>query len=162
MLKDRDRVEYLGMLGGFGTIVAAIQMSIFEIDAITKAEWHADTICYLFGFVICLFLVYCNMSAFLSSSDSGLFNLSLLTSDVYAVIFSYFVYHYQVHWLYYIAFVLSGTGLYCYHSAGQPTADTNYNTLEKYAEGRSARDSGFNALDEEDLVSVIESSYVTS
>lgn len=161
MVKDRDRIEFLGMLGAFGVIVATIQVSIFEIDAIAAAEWRIDTVCYLLGFVLCLFLVYCNMSAFLTDSDSGLFNLSLLTSDVYAVIFSYFVYHYQVHWLYYIAFALSATGLYCYHAAGKPTADTSYNALEKFAETNRTSDSGFNALDEEDIVSVIENAYST-
>ena len=38
MVKDRDRIEFLGMLGGFGVLVAIIQVSIFEIDAIATAE----------------------------------------------------------------------------------------------------------------------------
>lgn len=42
------------------------------------------------GFVACMVLVYGATSEFLVIADAAMFNLSLLTSDLYAVIFAYF------------------------------------------------------------------------
>jgi solute carrier family 35 protein F1/2 len=67
-----------------------------------------------------MFLIYTNASLFLQDLDSTLFNLSLLTSDVYAVLFAFFVYHTIVHWLYFIAFPLVVLGLIIYHAEASP------------------------------------------
>ena len=75
---------------------------------------------YMMGFTLCMFLIYTNASLFLQDLDSTLFNLSLLTSDVYAVLFAYFVYHTIVHWLYFIAFPLVVLGLVLYHAEASP------------------------------------------
>jgi hypothetical protein len=86
---------------------------------------------YTTGFVLCLFLMYRNTSAFLTTSDAALFNLSLLTSDVYAVIFSYFVFGYTVSWLYFVALVLAVTGVLLYHTAG-PVHDNVEAAVERF------------------------------
>lgn len=119
MVKTKDRIEYLGMLGLFGTLISAVQTSIFERDKILHdVEWSARTASFSAGFVLCLFLMYRNTSSFLKTSDAALFNLSLLTSDVYAVIFSFFVFGYTVSWLYFVALFLAVTGVLLYHTAG--------------------------------------------
>ncbi|KAF8397842.1 hypothetical protein HHK36_016767 [Tetracentron sinense] len=45
---------------------------------------------------------------------STLFNLSLLTSDMWAVLIRIFFYHQQVDWLYYLAFGVVALGLIVY------------------------------------------------
>ena len=60
-------------------------------------------------------------SWFLVSADAALFNLSLLTSDVYAVVFSYFLDGRLVSWMYFLAFAFTLCGLYLYHTAPPPT-----------------------------------------
>ena len=130
MVKTKDRVEYLGMLGLFGTLFSAIQTPIFEWDKLHSVEWNTTIILFNCGFVLCLFLMYCNTSLFLRCSDAALFNLSLLTSDVYAVVFSYFVFGYTVSWLYFIALVLAVTGVLLYHTAG-PVHDNVEASVEK-------------------------------
>ena len=114
------------MLGLFGTLFACIQFFLLEFHSFKAIAWERSTILYTVGFVVCLSFMYFSTSSFLSKSDSALFNLSLLTSDIYAVLFSYLVYHYSVPWLYYIAFILSVSGLYFYHSAGQPVCSNSY------------------------------------
>jgi solute carrier family 35 protein F1/2 len=132
MVKTKDRVEYLGMLGFFGTVISIIQTSIFERKKLLyDIEWNTVTILYTTGFVLCLFLMYRNTSAFLTTSDAALFNLSLLTSDVYAVIFSYFVFGYTVSWLYFVALVLAVTGVLLYHTAG-PVHDNVEAAVERF------------------------------
>ena len=82
---------------------------------------------FILGFVVCLFFFYTNVSAFLQSNDSIIFNLSLLTSDVYTVIYSYFKVGHWVSWLYIVAFALVAIGLLLYHSASSPQGEMGVN-----------------------------------
>lgn len=50
-----------------------------------------------------------------------MFNLSLLTSDVYALVFAYFVENMTPNWLYFVAFAVIFTGLLVYHFQPAPT-----------------------------------------
>ena len=120
LVKDYSRDHYLGYLGLFGTIIAFIQFMIVEYGVLNDATFSWVVILYMAGFTSCMFLIYTNASLFLQDLDSTLFNLSLLTSDVYAVLFSFLVYHSIVHWLYFIAFPLVVIGLLLYHAEESP------------------------------------------
>ncbi|KAJ0511740.1 putative solute carrier family 35 member SLC35F1/F2/F6 [Helianthus annuus] len=48
------------------------------------------------------------------TSGSTLFNLSLLTTDMWAVVIRIFFYQQQVQWLYYVSFAVVGVGLLIY------------------------------------------------
>ncbi|KAI3723992.1 hypothetical protein L2E82_35756 [Cichorium intybus] len=50
----------------------------------------------------------------LEASGATLFNLSLLTADMWAVVIRVFLYHQKVDWLYYVSFLLVGIGLVTY------------------------------------------------
>jgi len=51
-------------------------------------------------------------------ADATLFNLSLLTSDVYAVLYRYFAQNQPVSWLYGLGFFFTLGGLGLYHVPG--------------------------------------------
>lgn len=127
MVKSHNREEYLGLLGSFGSVIALVQCFLVDYSNIRASHFSASTICYLIGFNTCLFLMYTNASLFLVESDATLFNLSLLTSDVYAVIFSYFFSGQLVHWTYFIAFCLVVVGLGIYHNERPPTTKSDVN-----------------------------------
>jgi solute carrier family 35, member F1/2 len=120
MVKFHNREQYLGLLGSFGALIALVQCLSTELTKIERTEFSSEVILYIVGFVTCLFLMYINTSAFLQQGDAILFNLSLLTSDVYAVIFSYFITGHLVPWMYFFAFFLVAVGLYTYHSEKPP------------------------------------------
>jgi solute carrier family 35 protein F1/2 len=120
LVKEYKRQLFLGVLGFFGFIIAFIQFLILEYNTMENSYISPSAIGYIFGFVICIFLMYVNTSVFLKNNDAILFNLSMLTSDVYAVIFSYFFYHHLVHYLYFVAFGLVVIGLFIYHSEVPP------------------------------------------
>ena len=119
-VKFSDRNEFLGYLGLFGTIIGTIQFCFVDLSAMRRARYDWKVISSMFGFVGCLFLMYTNTSAFLQQSDAIVFNLSLLTSDVYAVLFTYFFEGYLVSWLYFLSFLLVMTGLTVYHYEKSP------------------------------------------
>lgn len=60
--------------------------------------------------------MYSWTSLFLQASDAALFNLSLLTADIYALIFAYIVEHNIPSWIYFVAFAVIFTGLLVYHA----------------------------------------------
>ena len=120
VVKTQNREEYLGMIGLCGACLSSIQCLICDFDSMRRSEWSLEMWLCILGFVACLFCMYVNTSLFLQSGDSTLFNLSLLTSDVYAVIFSYFFTGELVHWLYFVGFALILVGLTLYHSTAKP------------------------------------------
>ena len=120
LMKNGDRDEFLSMLGVIGSSITLIQFLIFDLQALKIFRWDIDSILYVCGFVCCLYIMYTNTTLFLKENDSVVFNLSILTSDIYSVVFSYFVYGYIVDWLYCIAFLLSAAGLLLYNSVKSP------------------------------------------
>uniref|UniRef100_A0A0D9WH35 Uncharacterized protein n=1 Tax=Leersia perrieri TaxID=77586 RepID=A0A0D9WH35_9ORYZ len=90
-VKKKDRVEVVAMLGLFGLLI-----------------------CLFAGFAVAIFMFYTITPFVLKMSGSTLFNLSLLTSDMWAVAIRVLFYHQQINWLYYIAFAVVAIGLIIY------------------------------------------------
>ena len=120
IVKNHDREQFMGHLGIFGLLIASVQCMIVDLPNIQTAHFSADVVLSIVGFVGCLFFMYTNTSSFLEYGDATVFNLSLLTSDVYAVIFTFFFNGYLVNWLYFVAFGLVIAGLVLYHREATP------------------------------------------
>ncbi|BAS94270.1 uncharacterized protein [Oryza sativa Japonica Group] len=85
-VKNKDRIEFVAMLGIFGMLVTGIQLSLFERKNIETINWWSPTMIGLFiGFAVAS-LVFSSIAPFvLKMSGATMFNLSLLTTDVWAV-----------------------------------------------------------------------------
>ena len=123
LVKQYDRVEFLGMLGSMGTVICIGVLMVLERDEISIFLHRLDQIAVLelSGFVGCLVVMYCVTSKFLQEGDALLFNLSTLTSDVYGALFSVLLFHSTPHWLYGVAFVFVFFGIIVYGKGGQTT-----------------------------------------
>ena len=66
------------------------------------------------GYAVALFMFYTITPFVLKMSGATLFNLSLLTSDMWAVAIRVFLYQQQINWLYYLAFTVVAIGLIIY------------------------------------------------
>lgn len=111
------------MLGTFGTLISLVQSVALEHEAIDRGSdhgWDATTVALLAGFVGFLFLMYTQTSLFLAISDAALFNLSLMTSDLYAVLLAFVLYGYLVGWMYALALAFIVVGIYIYYSQPEP------------------------------------------
>ena len=115
VVKTFNRVEYLGMLGIFGTIFNTIQLAILESHELGAMKWTAPIVLYVIGFAVALFSMYTLTSHFLTKSDSALFNLSLLTSDLFAILVGLALFDTTLNYLYFIAFVSIVTGIFIYN-----------------------------------------------
>lgn len=114
MVKNGDRIQLMAMLGLFGAIVSAGQIAILEREELKSIKWTAGAILPFIGFAIAMFLFYTIVPVLLKLSGSTMLNLSLLTSDMWAVLIRIFAYHEKVDWMYFIAFAAVTVGLIVY------------------------------------------------
>ncbi|KAJ6973251.1 hypothetical protein NC653_033550 [Populus alba x Populus x berolinensis] len=122
LVKNADRVELMSLLGFFGAIISAIQISILERNEVKSIHWSAGAALPFFGFAVAMFLLYSLVPILLKISGSTMLNLSLLTSDMWAVVISIFAYHEKVDWMYFLAFTAVAVGLVVY-SGGDKEED---------------------------------------
>eukprot|EP01125_Pyxidicula_operculata_P007739 TRINITY_DN2619_c0_g1_i6.p1 TRINITY_DN2619_c0_g1~~TRINITY_DN2619_c0_g1_i6.p1 ORF type:complete len:327 (+),score=11.59 TRINITY_DN2619_c0_g1_i6:183-1163(+) len=94
--KTYSNVEYLAMVGFWGSIISAIQVAIVDRENLASMNWNWDVISLLLGFTACLFLVYSYIPFVLVLGGATLFNLSLLSSDLFAILSAVFLFHNQV------------------------------------------------------------------
>ncbi|OIW12807.1 hypothetical protein TanjilG_24740 [Lupinus angustifolius] len=114
LVKNADRVELMAMLGFFGAIVSAIQISILERKELKSIHWTAGAAIPFVGFSVAMFMFYSLVPVLLKIHGSTMLNLSLLTSDMWSVLIRIFAYHEKVDWMYYVAFVAVVVGLIIY------------------------------------------------
>ncbi len=158
--KARGTIEYLGMLGACGFVITVLQSLWLERDDIraffpTKGGFENDSECslqsgflLLFAFVGVTMCSYVGASRFLILSEAAFFNLSLLTGDLWSVLFSVVAERIVPQPLYFcaLAAVLSGIVVYemapspalekaAQHQGEQTWENANAN-LEEYSDGK--------------------------
>ena len=134
------RVEYLGNLGGYGALVALVQTALLERGALANAwsglvggnqssssggQLDTDAAMTLVGlecgFLASLVTFYIAVAWLLESGSSATtMNLSLLTSDFWAVLVGVGLLHAHPGPAYAAAFALTVSGLLLYHLASPP------------------------------------------
>jgi solute carrier family 35 protein F1/2 len=130
-VKNNDRVEYLAMLGLFGTMFSfCFQAPILEggtvHDFVTKFGMDLDfvwVLFLLFCFVAMLSFFYVAVSIFLSKNDATILNLSLQSCPLWAVVMATVAEIFtpgEVHWfpppMFFVALVLVVAGTFSYES----------------------------------------------
>ncbi|KAB1221302.1 Solute carrier family 35 member F2 [Morella rubra] len=113
-VKKKDRVEVIAMIGVYGFLVSVVQVKSLE-----SVEWSTDIILGFAGYALSTFMLYSLGPFVLQLSGATMFNLSILTSDMWAVVIRIFFYHQQVDWLYYLAFSVVVIGLVIYSTTGK-------------------------------------------
>ncbi|RHN48656.1 putative solute carrier family 35 member SLC35F1/F2/F6 [Medicago truncatula] len=113
-VKKKDRVETVTMLGVYGFLVTAIEVSVLELKTLKSIKWSSDIVLAFAGYGVSSFMFYSLAPFVLKLSGSTMFNLSLLTSDIWAVVFRVFIYHQKVDWLYFVSFLVVAIGLIIY------------------------------------------------
>jgi solute carrier family 35 protein F1/2 len=126
--KHVDRVEYLGMLGLFGTVFTLILSFLLEREAILTLFDGTDTWLpvagILFWYLCSLVSYYISSTLFYVKSDATLLNLSLQCSNIWAVIFSVVAFREFPPTLFYVALVLVVGGVFVYELCGKQSRDS--------------------------------------
>ncbi|KAK0101352.1 hypothetical protein ONS95_006527 [Cadophora gregata] len=123
-VSKRPMYEVLGMLGLFGIIINGITAAIFDRDQFQSATWDGEVGGYIVGYTLILALFYSLAPIILRMASAAFFDISLLTGNFWGVIIGIKVFHYAIHYLYPIAFVLIILGLVTYFLAGSILGDS--------------------------------------
>ncbi|CDP15397.1 unnamed protein product [Coffea canephora] len=113
-VKKKDRVEVVALLSLFAMLVSIGEIAVMERKSLESVKWSAEIILAFFGYAVASFAFYSVVPFVMKMSGATLFNLSILTSDMWAVVIRIFFYKQQVDWLYYLAFALVFVGLIVY------------------------------------------------
>ncbi|KAJ7979071.1 Solute carrier family 35 member F1 [Quillaja saponaria] len=137
LVKNADRVELMSILGLFGAIISAIQISILERNELRSIQWTAGAALPFVGFSVAMFMFYSLVPVLLKINGSTMLNLSLLTSDMWAVLIRIFAFREKVDWMYFLAFVGVAVGLVIYSWANKDVAQNNVDIAGEDAQERS-------------------------
>jgi drug/metabolite transporter (DMT)-like permease len=136
--KHVDRKEYLGMLGFFGTIICSLLVILTEREAVVDLFQDSATLFPALG-IICLYvptlvLYYVSASIFLVSSDATLLNLSLQSSNLWAICFSVIAFQESPSSLFYTALVLVLSGVFVYELLGNTSSGEKKENVRQCSE----------------------------
>ncbi|VDN06941.1 unnamed protein product [Thelazia callipaeda] len=114
LIKQNNRVEYLGMIGLFGSIISGIQLAVLEHNELASINWSGTIVMLYLLFAACMFLFYSMVSVVVQNSSALMFNLSILTADFYTLLFGLLLFQYEFYWLYIGSFLIIITGSIMY------------------------------------------------
>ncbi|KAJ7043495.1 DUF914-domain-containing protein [Mycena alexandri] len=131
-VRKRPLYEVVGQLGMFGFIICGVQAAGLEHAGMKTASWNGATIGLLIAYTAGkspypMFILYTVAPLLYRMASSAYYNLSLLSSDWYGLIFGLGLYHYSPYWLYFVAFALVLVGLitYFWHSTPEEQGELN-------------------------------------
>ena len=114
-VKNGGRIEFLSFVGFFGSFISGIQMITLEYNSLSSVKWSLPVVGFLVGFTCCLFTMYTLTPTMMLHSSAIVFNLSLLTSDVYAAVAAVFLFHQKFSIFYVVAFITTIVGIIFYN-----------------------------------------------
>jgi len=112
--------EVVGQLGMWGTIINGIQAAGLEHQGIRDAPWNGSIAGFLIAYTAAMFILYTTAPILYRLASSVFYNLNLLSSDFFGLLFGLFLYHFQPFWLYFVAFAVIIGGLVCYFWSATP------------------------------------------
>lgn len=118
-IKHIDRVEYLGMLGLFGTMWTALAFPWIEHVQL-GAFWGSggsdrwESVSTIVWYIASLLGYYVSSSFFLETSDATLLNLSLQAANLWSIVVSVGMYRNVPPFGFYVAIVLVVSGVVVY------------------------------------------------
>uniref|UniRef100_A0AAY4CHD5 Solute carrier family 35 member F1 n=1 Tax=Denticeps clupeoides TaxID=299321 RepID=A0AAY4CHD5_9TELE len=96
IVKNLSRVEFLGMMGLFGSFFSGIQLAIMEHKQLLRVQWDWQIGLLYVGFSACMFGLYSFMPVVMKRTSATAVNLSLLTADLYSLFCGLFLFQYKV------------------------------------------------------------------
>lgn len=127
LVRKRPFYEVVGQLGMWGFLISGIQAAALEHKDMKTVTWNGATIGILVAYTAAMIILYTVAPLLYRMASSAFYNLSLLSSDYFGLLFGLFLYHYRPYWLYFIAFAVVITGLitYFWHSTPEEQGELN-------------------------------------
>ncbi|RKP12747.1 solute carrier family 35 member SLC35F1/F2/F6, partial [Piptocephalis cylindrospora] len=84
--------DVIGGLGMFGMVFNGIQLGALEHEELRNVKWTPPVVGMILGFDLALFLFYSLTPVLFRLAGATFFNLSLLTSDIYGLLFGMLIF----------------------------------------------------------------------
>ncbi|KAF9974102.1 hypothetical protein BGZ73_002632 [Actinomortierella ambigua] len=134
LVRQAPMYEVVGQMGMWATVLNGVQLAILERTELQRIEWTGTIVGYIIGFDIAMFILYSISPILLRLASATFFNLSLLTSDFYTLIFGIILFKYKIQELYPVAYVLIILGIIVYNI--YPAPEPKFKRRLQDAEGR--------------------------
>ncbi|KAJ2757267.1 hypothetical protein GGI19_000201 [Coemansia pectinata] len=115
IVRHRPQYETVAWLGFFGMVINGVQMAIIEHDRLKQMTWTKEIVGFTIGFDLVMFVLYSIAPFLFRLSSATFYNLSILTSDFYGLIFAKYMFHNPITPIYAGAFVMIVVGLLVYY-----------------------------------------------
>ncbi|KAJ1916291.1 hypothetical protein H4219_003859 [Mycoemilia scoparia] len=115
IVRQRPQYETIAWLGLFGTIINGVQLAILERNELKMIPWSGPVVGYILGFDFTMFLLYSLTPFLFRLSSAAFYNLSILTSDFYGLIFGIYLFGYKIFPLYAGSYVIVIVGIIIYN-----------------------------------------------
>lgn len=119
-VRQRPLYEVVGQFGMWGVIINGVQAAGLEHKQIREATWDGATVGLLVAYTAAMFILYTFAPLIYRTASSPFYNLSLLSSDFFGLLFGLFLYHYKPYWLYFPSFAVVIVGLVIYFWSSKP------------------------------------------
>uniref|UniRef100_G3PJ23 Info solute carrier family 35 member F2, like n=1 Tax=Gasterosteus aculeatus aculeatus TaxID=481459 RepID=G3PJ23_GASAC len=123
-VKNLSRVEFLGMVGLFGTIISTVQMVILERNAVGNLQWSWQVGLLFSAYGLCMYALYSCMPIVVKMSSATAVNLSLLSADLFSLFCGIFLFQYNFSGLYLVSLVAILIGFITFNAVPTPTEPT--------------------------------------
>ncbi|XP_014839758.1 PREDICTED: solute carrier family 35 member F2-like [Poecilia mexicana] len=120
-VKNLSRVEFLGMIGLFGTVISTVQMVILERNELSNIIWSWQVGLLLAAYALCMYALYSFMPIVMKMSSATSVNLSLLTADLFSLFCGIFLFQYNFSGLYLVSLVVILLGFIIFNAVPTPT-----------------------------------------
>ncbi|KAK5730901.1 hypothetical protein LTR15_000839 [Elasticomyces elasticus] len=115
LVSKRPMYEVVGQLGFWAMFINGVQAAIFDKSSFRAALWNGKVAGYLVGYTLLLTWFYTAAPIVFRMASAAFFNIGLLTGNFWGVAVGTGVFHYKIHYLYPIAFVLIIGGHFIYY-----------------------------------------------
>ncbi|KAF7199434.1 solute carrier family 35 member F2 [Nothobranchius furzeri] len=119
-VKNLSRVEFLGMVGLFGTIISTAQMVVLEHYEISTIKWSWQVGLLLAAYTLSMYALYSFMPMMMKVSSATSVNLSLLTADLFSLFCGIFLFQYNFSGLYVISLIVILIGFIAFNVVPTP------------------------------------------
>lgn len=129
MARKHPLYEVIGMFTFFATIINFVQLWILERDEFIAFTQNPEAVGMVMVFTVCMFILYSLAPVMFRLGSAVLYNLSLLTSNFYGLIFGIGLFGYHITIMYPFAYVVIIMGIAIYHIF--PTPEPSIGTFDK-------------------------------
>ncbi|CDQ81322.1 unnamed protein product [Oncorhynchus mykiss] len=115
-VKHLSRVEFLGMVGLFGTLISGIQLGVLEHNNVANIQWDWRIGLLFAGYALCMYTLYSCMPIVVKKTSATAVNLSLLTADLLSLFCGLFLFQYTFSGLYMVSLVIILVGFIAFNT----------------------------------------------